>query len=59
MVVIGVLSVVSLLQYVMRKQMYERAVLSISESHDFRAKVNERCGNNKKMKERVREELIQ
>lgn len=39
----------------MRKQMYERAIESISESHDFRAKVNERCGNNKKIKERVKE----
>jgi curved DNA-binding protein CbpA len=54
LVVLGVLSLVSLLQYVMRAQMYQRAVLSITESHDFRAKVNERCGNNKKIKDTVR-----
>lgn len=43
----------------MRKQMYERAILSITEGHDFRSKVNERCGNNKKIKETVKQEMIQ
>jgi DnaJ homolog subfamily C member 25 len=57
-VIIGVLALVSLLQFVMRKQMYERALLSISESHDFKNKVNERCGNNKKIKEKVREDML-
>ena len=34
--------------------MYERAIENISQSHDFRTKVNERCGKDKKMRERVR-----
>ena len=58
-VVGGLLALISLLQYVMRKQMYERAIWSISEGHDFRTKVNERCGKDKKMREKVREEMIQ
>ena len=58
--VVGVfLLLISLLQYVMRKQMYERALLHIAESQDFKIKLNERCGHNKKMKETVREEMIQ
>lgn len=58
-VVVGLISFVSLLQYVMRKQMYERAIMSITESHDFKTKVNERCGNNRKLKEQVREEMVE
>lgn len=34
----------------MRKQMYEKAIERIVMSHDFKIKVNERCGNNKKDK---------
>jgi hypothetical protein len=55
LVVTVFLTLVSLLQFVMRKQMYERAVLSITEGQDFRNKVNERCGKNKKLKEQVRD----
>jgi hypothetical protein len=42
----------------MRKQMYERAILQITESHDFKTKVNERCGSNKKIKDEVKEEMV-
>ena len=54
-VVGGLISLVSLLQYVMRKQMYESAIYNISEGHDFKTKVNERCGKDKKKREKVRE----
>ena len=38
--------------------MYERAILQITESHDFKTKVNERCGSNKKIKDEVKEEMV-
>ncbi len=38
----GVILCISVLQYVMRKQMYERAIESIVQGHDFKIKVNER-----------------
>jgi hypothetical protein len=41
---------ISALQYVMRAQMYEKAIERIAESHDFKIKVNEICKNNKKDK---------
>lgn len=57
-VILGVVICISLLQYVMRKQMYEKAVERIVMSHDFKIKVNERCGKNKKNKEEVREQMV-
>ncbi len=38
--------------------MYEKAVERIAESHDFKIKVNDRCGNNKKDKEKIRLQMI-
>ena len=57
--VVGVfLGLISLLQYVMRKQMYERALVHIAESQDFKTKLNERCGKDKSKKEEMREEML-
>jgi hypothetical protein len=46
-VLFGIILSISALQYVMRKQMYEKAIERIVESHDFKIKVNERCKNKR------------
>ena len=58
LVVVVFLLLVSTLQYVMRRQMYTRAIYQISESHDFKSKVNELCKGDKKKREKVKEELL-
>lgn len=49
----GIVICISVLQYVMRAQMYEKAIERIVESHDFKIKVNEKC-KNKREKDTVR-----
>lgn len=39
--------------------MYERAIMQITEGHDFKTKLNERCRNNKKIKDTIKEEMIE
>jgi hypothetical protein len=58
LVVFFVVAVFSTLQYVMRRQMYNKAIESIVQGNDFKIKVNEKCIGNKKLKEKVKEELI-
>jgi hypothetical protein len=53
-VITVVILLVSALQFIMRKQMYQRAIEQITQSHDFKNKVNERCGNNKRRKDEVK-----
>ena len=59
LVISAVLALVSLLQYVMRNQMYTRAIIQITESQDFKAKVNDKAGGNKRLKDEIKEEMIQ